>query len=56
MNDDRLPPIRIPKEIKKRLVQLAQEDGRTLSDYVRRALEFHLESVKCLEELVNNDK
>ena len=52
MNDERLPPVRMPKKLKTTLQCLAKTDGRTLSDYVRRALEQHARSVECFEELV----
>ena len=53
MNDERLPPVRIPGKMKSQLEQLAKADSRTLSDYVRLVLERHLQSVECLQELAS---
>ena len=47
------PQIRVEPEIKSKLECLAQQDGRTLSDYIRRVLERHLQSVECLRELAS---
>jgi len=50
-NKDRILHVRITNEMRDELECLASEDGRSLSDYVRRVLERHLQSMECLREL-----
>ena len=51
-----LQRIRITPEMRKRLEQLALDDSRTVSDYVRLVLEQHVKPVECFEGLVNRER
>ena len=51
-----LQRIRITPELKVRLERLAQDDRRTVSDYVRLVLEQHVKSAECFGELASEDK
>ena len=51
-----LQRIRITPELKVRLERLAQDDRRTVSDYVRLVLEQHVKSAECFGELAMTDQ
>lgn len=48
-----IPKIRVTPKLKADLEGLATADGRTLSDYVRRVLEQHVQSAGCFDELAS---
>ena len=45
--------IRMPEEVKERLSQLAEQDGRTLNGYVVRVITSHL---KDIEKVISDKK